>query len=658
MSGLFFASFFNKNIFLCISSAAVIVLILRIKGAVLRDFVIIAVSFVTGAGYFGLYTHFGYDKIISLSGTYGNFSGEVTDIRLYDGDNASYTLKGKINGKLSAKVNLFTDNQDAGYGDIIDIRNCKFSVFENSYIFNAEDYYKSENIYLSANNAESIEIYHRNSRKVKNLLAQYRDKMMDKFRIILGDECGGFMAGMIFGEKQSVEDNLKTALYRSGIGHVLSVSGLHVSIIAAFLMLLLRKTGVNKFLSFGILNIFMLLLVIMANSPVSAVRAMIMLDFIYSAALFYRQNDTFNSLAWAALVICIVNPYSIYSSGFVLSFAGTFGIGVFAPYMTKDMKKDTALQKLKYNFMTALCTSVMIFPFGMYYFDETSLISPVSNIILVPLCTASMLTGAVYILTGGLVPIIYAAYIFIKPVIYLSEKAAAVNIFHVSRGGEYSAYILLCLCAVCAAVHMIFGNRKILTAAISVSFAVFLVVCTAYSVWRYNHFIISVLGRGTNAAVVICFKGDVNIIDLSGNYRSADYVGKYISANGIERINNLIFTRNINSLYSSYMHEFEYHKIKNIIKTDGKFSIAGNFSADFGDDVLSVAFSECRMVLSPAKEGNEYGGLNIFYGNIPSSADIPYDGIYLDKHDDYKLSGMNNFEIVVYGDGVYRIRSL
>ena len=374
--------------------------------------------------------------------------------------------------------------------------------------------------------------------------------------------------------------------------------------------------------------------------------------------MFYRQNDTFNSLAWAALIICTVNPYSIYSSGFILSFAGTFGIGVFAPYMTKNMKRDTAVQKLKYDFTTAVCASVMIFPFSMYYFDETSLISPISNIILVPLCTVSMLIGIVYILTGGLIPIIYAAYIFIKPVIYLSEETASVNTLHISKGSEYSAYILLCLTAVCVAVHMIFGKRKLLTAVISVSFVMFSAFCTAYSAWRYNNFIISVLGKGTNASAVICYKGDVNIIDLSGNYKSPEYIRKYLDINGIGDINNLVLTKNISSLYAPYMHDFEYYKINNIIKSDDGFGMDGGFSADYCDNVLSVDFSDCTIVLSPAKSGKEYGGLNIFYGNIPSSADIHHDSIYLDEYDDHELSGMNNFEIIVYSGGVYRIRSL
>ena len=655
LSGLFFASFFNRNIFLFISFAAITLLILRLKNAVLRDFAVISVSFAVGVGYFNLYTSLTYDKIISFNGTTGSFSGEVTDIKYYNGGFASYTLKGKINNDISAKANLYTNDIGAKYGDILTVPECEFSAFENTYIFNSEDYYKSENIFLSLNNKGNVELQRRNSRKLKNFLAEYRENMTDKFKIILGEDCGGFMVGMVFGEKQAVDGNLKTALYRSGIGHILSVSGLHVSVITAFIMLILRRTGLNRFLSFIIINIFMTLLVITANSPVSAVRAMIMLDFMYSARIFYRQNDTFNSLAWAAIIICTFNPYSIYSSGFMLSFAGTFGIGVFAPYMTKNMKTDTAFRKLKFSFVTALCTSVFVFPLSMYYFDETSLISPISNIVSVPLCTVSMLIGVIYVLTGGIFPIIYGAYIFIKPVIYISKKTADMSIFHISKGG-YSAYVLLSLCAVCMAVYMIFGRRKILTAVIAVSFAVFSVYSTVCSLYRHNNLIISVLGKGTDATVIISFKNSTNIIDLSGYYRSPEYAAKYLDTNGIDSVDNLILTKNINSQYSAYLSELEYHKIKNFVRTEN-FSLDGNFKADFENGILTVDFDNNKIKISPAKSGTNSNGLDVFYGNIPKNSK-PENGIFLDEYENYLLSGMNNFEIFVYSDGVYRIRRL
>ncbi len=653
LSGLFFASFFNWNIFFFISAAAVIALIMHIKGAVVRDFAIIILSFAVGIGYFRIYTNLGYDKIIKFNETNGYFSGEVTQIKTYDGDNASYVLKGKINNDVSAEIYVFMSNTGAEYGDIIDM-DCEFSAFENSYIFNSEDYYKSENIYLHADSPHNIKVYPQNSRKIKNFLAEYRENMTEKFKIILGEDCGSFMAGMIFGEKQSLNDNIKTALYRSGIGHILSVSGLHVSVIAAFIMFLLRKMRINRFLSFGIINIFMILLVIMANSPVSAVRAMIMLDFIYSAQLFYRQNDTFNSLAWASILICTLNPYSVYSSGFVLSFAGTFGIGVFAPYMTKNIRKDTVLQKLKYNILTALCASVFIFPFSMYYFDETSLISPVSNIILVPLCTASMITGVAYMLTGGIIPFIYSAYIFISPVIYLSEKSAEISFLQISKGSQYSAYILFGLCAVCTAIHMIFGKRKFLGTAVIMSFAVFSVFCTSYSVWRYNNFIVSVIGQGRNVSVVINYKGDTNIIDISGNYHSPQYIRKYLGVNSISSVNNLVITKNMNSLYSSYISELKYYKINNLSFSDD-FSMKNSFSCEYKDGILVINFNNSKIILSPAKENNHYDGLNVFYGNLPPDINS---NIYLGEYDNGEFSDMNNFEIIVYNDGVYRIRRL
>ncbi|MDE6092172.1 MAG: ComEC/Rec2 family competence protein, partial [Ruminococcus sp.] len=335
VSGLFFASFFTDLWHLLIPAGIFLAFVLigiQNKFSV-NDFAMVAISFALAFVSGEIYTHFLYNDIISYNNKEGNFSGIIEDYDSYDNDKARYILRGKINGVCTARVSFYSDELDAEYGDKVIIENCTFKKMTGDYLFDSESYYKSDRIFLTAEKADGVTVEKRNSYRIKNFLMDYRERIISDFRIVLGDDCGGFLAGMVFGEKSILDGSIKTSLYRTGIGHVMAVSGLHISVMAMFVMLILNFFRINKFVSFGLVNIFMLFMVTMANSPVSAIRAMIMLDIAFSAKLFLRQNDTFNSLAIAVLLICLENPYAVYSSGVQLSVAGTFGAGVFAPYM-------------------------------------------------------------------------------------------------------------------------------------------------------------------------------------------------------------------------------------------------------------------------------------------------------------------------------------
>lgn len=220
-----------------------------------------------------MYTHFYYDRIIVYDGQNGSFEGEVADVKYYSGDNALYTLKGKINGVQPAKINYYGNVLNADYGDIVRLEDCKFSVPESTYLFDSESYYKADGIFLDAGYCSSVSTEKMKRKIFRKALMSYREKMISKFKISLGDSSGDFLAGMVFGEKQGMSDNLKTSLYRCGIGHILAVSGLHISIIAMAVMGFLKRLRVNKYVSFGLVNAVMLLFISMANYPVSAVKS-------------------------------------------------------------------------------------------------------------------------------------------------------------------------------------------------------------------------------------------------------------------------------------------------------------------------------------------------------------------------------------------------
>ena len=678
VSGLFFASFFTDLWHLLIPAGIFLVFVLtgKQKGLSVNDFTIVAVSFALSFMSGEMYTHFVYSDIISYDNTEGSFSGVVEDYDCYDNDKARYIVRGKINGVRTAKISFYSDTLDVGYGDTVSIGNCTFRKISGDYLFDSESYYKSDRIFLTAEKTADIVTVNNNSRKVKSFLMDYREKIISDFRITLGDDCGGFLAGMVFGEKRIIDGSLKTSLYRTGIGHVMAVSGLHISVMAMFVMMILNFLRINKFLSFGLVNIFMVFMVTMANYPVSAIRAMIMIDIAFSAKLFLRQNDTFNSLSIAVLLICLENPYVIYSSGFLLSVAGTFGIGVFAPYMVKNLPDVTSPDRIIRLFLTMLCTSLAILPVSMIYFEEISLISQLANIFIVPMCSFCMVLGMIYTVTGGIIPVLQPAGGIIKIILFIVGKVSRFKFTYISCGNDVAVKIALICTVVVIMIKVATGNRKYIAVSIALSVCVTACGSAFYGSMSRDIFTVAVLGKGNNASAVISYKSRNYIIDLSGHYKNPQYVGKYLSDNDIESIDCIMLTSDVHSLYSPYASELEFTDIENwfvmgntVPCKNGNFTFFddngcqienSDYRIRYDGEALKITFGRSEMCLISAKSKvPDHIGLTVFYGNIPKDSEMICDGksIYLDEKEavSYQYAGMNNFKTEMSADGTYKI---
>ena len=425
-----------------------------------RDFIIAAAVFTAAAGYMSAYTALKYAPVTAYDGKTGGFYGEVTDLRRYSGGKAQYVLKGKINGTQRTKIAVYTDELDADYGDTVSIGSCTFAVPEGDYLYDSTARLRSEGVFLNAEDPEGVEVTANDSRQLKNRLAAYRDKMCRSFSEKMGAEKGDFLAGMVFGDTSGIDSDTRVSLARCGIAHMLAVSGLHVSIAAFLLMELLRKLRIKYIIAYVILNVFLLVLVIMADSPVSAVRAAIMLDMMYAARLFRRQNDTFTALSAAVLLLCIADPYTVFSYGFWLSVIGTFGVGVAAPYFIRYFPTDKLLWRLAAAFTAMLCTTLCIMPLSMLYFDETSLISPVMNVFIVPLCTVVLIIGLVYVFTGGVVSLLAPAGYMTEAVLDISDRVSGLRYTHFSAS---SGLIVLAfaLAGAIALTQLIVKSRRV-----------------------------------------------------------------------------------------------------------------------------------------------------------------------------------------------------
>ncbi|MCM1529571.1 MAG: ComEC family competence protein [Alistipes sp.] len=651
LSGLFFASFFTGTAaaVLLICAAVIIFICGSRRGFKAADYICIVICFMAAVTVNRLYTVFRYDKIMAYDGTVGNFQGEVIDYDIYDGDRASYILEGTIDGGQKAKICLYATELDVKYGDMISLKSCYFERITGDYLFDSETYYRSRNIFLRVYSCDELEIVHTGTRLLRNAANRFRNEMISRFRQLMGSDAGGFMSGMIFGEKQYLDSGIRDILYRSGIGHILAVSGLHVSIMASAAMAIMRRARVNRYIAFGAVNLFFLLIIILANYPVSAIRAVMMLDIMYAAPLFRRQNDSFNSLAAAALIICLANPYAVYSSGFILSVSGTFGIAVFAPYMAEGIKANGISGAMKRSLVTALCTSLSVMPAMLHYYDEVSLISPLSNIFIVPICSIAMLIGLLFILTGGFItPLLVPARLMISAVLSVTKAVSSVNFFRMPELNGMTATVLTTASVIILFIYFFSPKRRSVVIALAISLAVFTMSFTAMRNTSAEMFTIAFLGKNSIGAVVVSYRDTAAVVDLNGHYKNPQYAAKYITEKGLDDVSLLILTENVQSLYASYLSEMELFTIAAVCTDGNKVgdskAFYGNYQADVGE--FSVEVEENRLKIVFGDRNFTVGDGEIYQGK----------GLLTPLADDEELSC--NFELTLSSEGITKIRSL
>ncbi len=653
VSGLFFASFFfdAMGVIAAVCIAVLVLLYGKIKSFKVADYIILTVFFCGAVTVNRCYTHFVYDKITAYAETEGSFSGQVIDISEYDGDYASYTLKGSINDKQKVRVNIFTTTLDADFGDIIEIENCFFVLPESDYVFDGITHNKSRHVYLEAEKISGISVIKQQNAPIRRNLKFIRDEMTSRMLINMSGDTGGILSGMVFGGSEYISERSENALYGLGIGHILSVSGLHVSAIGAVIMAFLKRLRVNRFIRFAVLNIVLLLMTGLADYPISAVRAALMLDIFYLAEIFGEQNDSLNSIAIAALLISLTDCYIPYSTGFILSFCGTFGIAVFAPYMAKNIASDKWWSNGMKSALSAVCVTLCVMPASIYFFDEVSLISPLANIILLPVCTGAMICGFVFVITGGIFTfILVPAELLITAVTSISEWISGSDLFTISQLDDRLPLLFMLGAMITAYVYLFGKSRKKVNLTLAtVTASVIICSCTAeFIMKRQLH--IAVLGDDKSAAVVISQRGEVLVVELCGE--NEDYVEKYLTQKGMKKNFRLLLTDNINRGEAVYSESSLLEPME--IYTCGEEGVCFSnpyYIADYSKGVLIIKLPEHNIVFTDGKSDEQIlADMRILYGNVKNSENTGSNSYIINN------SG-NNFEIVDIYDGSYRIRS-
>lgn len=502
-----------------------------------------------------LYTALVCQPVMEYDGKITTFSGSVTQVTEYDGDRAQYQVKGAFADGTRAKVLVYTDDLGAQYGDTLQIAG-PFSVPEDSYLWNEASYYRSKGIFLQADSDASVRLTPTDHGKLVRWLHAYRERISLRIRMFAGTEAGGLVSAMLLGTRSTLPDETKNLFAHHGISHVVSVSGLHLVLFLSVWQWIGRRLHLRRWPQFCSTALWTAAYALMVDTPVSILRAGLMFLLVQSAPLVYRRADTLNSLCIAGVVLTLGNPYLMGDASFLLSMAGTFGIGVFAPWMTAKISSTHFGTKLLQNLVSLCCVSLAIFPVTLLYFREISVISPIANLLLVPICTGMLLIAVIVFLTGGIGLVLKPAAVLLRlmyRILLLFSYGLQRLVPAMFPTGWKLLPLLVCL-LIGFAVLVAFLKKRQRTTAVALAISIVLLYAgqTAYQMGERSVFRVTVLGQKKDAVVVIAYQGRTDVIDLTGGYRNPKYVKAWLQSEGIRTLSTLCLTKNVDQMRVCY----------------------------------------------------------------------------------------------------------
>ena len=218
--------------------------------------------------------------------------------------------------------------------------------------------------------------------------------------------------GMVLGDRSLMPESLQKAFQRSGITHVLAISGQHVAILAAVIYFAIRTFAVPPSIRAGVTIGLTWLYILIAGAPPSAIRAGVVATFVLAAPLLGRQVSPLHFMTTMLALVLAYNPQLIYSTGFQLSVAAVFGILLLTTPL-KSLVEITLFRPLKSppaqvsNLISvALAAQLATSPIVANTFDQVSVVGVFTNLIAVPLSGPILVLGLLGSLAGNVFPLL------------------------------------------------------------------------------------------------------------------------------------------------------------------------------------------------------------------------------------------------------------
>lgn len=226
-------------------------------------------------------------------------------------------------------------------------------------------------------------------------IAQVRQTILNSFESseMYSDENKKFIGALLFGQKNTIDNEQLNLFRKTGVAHLFAISGLHVLILFGFIQAFFKRIRIHRELSAVAISVILISFALLADLSASVVRAVLMCMLYLIAHLLKRNAPPHYILCLSAFIILWFAPNSLFDIGFQLSYLAVFSIIIIFPYFYER------IQRIKYSFLKyllnvlALSFSIQLGlgAWSIYHFHHFPVMFLLSNLISIPLVTGILL---------------------------------------------------------------------------------------------------------------------------------------------------------------------------------------------------------------------------------------------------------------------------
>lgn len=296
-------------------------------------------------------------------------------------------------------------------------------------------------------------------------LLSVKHTLLDGINTALPEPESALLAGLLIGEKQSLGELITESFRRAGVVHIIVLSGYNVAIVIAVVLFITSRLFARP-IALAIAGAFILAFAIMTGASETTIRASGMALIVLFAKFLHRPTDGIRILLIAAAGMALWNPFLVlFDLSYQLSILATLGLILFSDPLAQRMRFIPETLGLREVVATTISTQITVLPLLILSVGSVSLVSLVTNVLVLPAVAGAMLfgfiAGVAALLSNILAfPFIVVAYAILHYIITVSVWFGNLPFAAIPIQNEWTWPSLMVLTALYGAVFFIYFSKR------------------------------------------------------------------------------------------------------------------------------------------------------------------------------------------------------
>ncbi len=334
-------------------------------------------------------------------------------------ENQQYSYSGKLQCELT---NVNEESRTLKIGQLITIEGTfsEFMQATNPGEFDVRAYYQGKGIGGRVKKAQIVAVG-KDYSVFREILYRCRLRLHDRLAKVFPAKKASVMQTLLLGEKEALDADVKALYQKNGIAHILSISGMHITLLGMGLYQLLKRIGVPVKAAATIGAAVLIGYGMMVGMSVSACRAIGMYVLRMFGIFVGRTYDMLTGVGVMALLLVVQKPERLWDVSFLMSFGAVLGICLLAPVLADSKEENSAYERNRYRegwqkalyeqshkvleaaksgFAASAGVILFTLPVQLWFFYEIPIYSVLLNLLVLPFMSAVMVGGLIALIPG------------------------------------------------------------------------------------------------------------------------------------------------------------------------------------------------------------------------------------------------------------------